>query len=156
MKKIVLLFTAFTLLIFSSVSYATIPPIQLALGGIYLGDSVDKVYSVYGNPRTKRNNGTIIEYDYGNGLLITFWDEAQSKDVVEIKVTEHNGFATPAGLEVGTHVDALYKLYGKADFHNARNVVHYLKYCNTENQNQYLLFTVCEDKITEIVLHWSV
>ena len=150
-----LLNTVFTLLLFSSILSAAISPNQLSLGGIYLGDSIDRVYSIYGKPRTITNNGPTTEYYYGNGLLITFWNESQPKDVIEIKVTERNGFATPAGIEVGMHEDILYQVYGKPDIRYARNVVHYQKYVNNENQSQYIIFAVSEEKIIEILLHWS-
>lgn len=166
MKKITTLFIlilSLSLLIFSSsISAAPAPgklhPNQLALGGIHLGDSIDYVKSIYGKPRIARfnnNNPAYYEYDYGNGLLIKFWNESNPKDVVDILVSERNGFATPAGIEVGMDADILLKLYGKPDAHHARNVIHYWTYYSSENSMQYLQFTIMTEKITEIKLHWS-
>ena len=150
--------TLLTLLMLSSVSSATVSPNQLSLGGIHLGDSIDYVYSIYGKPHAARlykDNPAYYEYDYQNGLLIKFWNESTPKNVVDIQVTERNGFATPAGVEVGMNSDVLLNLYGKPDNHRARNVFHYWTYYNREDSSQYLRFTIITDKIAEIKLHQS-
>lgn len=145
-------------LLFASPLSGKLPPDQLSLGGIQLGDSIDYVYSIYGKPhvaRINKDNPAYYEYDYKNGLLIKFWNESTPKNVVDIQVTERNGFATPAGIEVGMDSDVLLELYGNPDNHRVRNVIHYWTYYNREDSYQYMRFTIIADKITEIKLHWS-
>ena len=97
---------------------ASIPQDALVVGGIEYGASESYVRSVYGAPREVETKfhpvytgGQAIEWEYGNGLDITFVDGA----VRQVEVDKPNGVQTAANIAVGTDVNALIAAYGQPD-----------------------------------------
>ena len=116
LKKIfvTLLFCA-AILAGSQICGAVLPPSQMFLGGLTVGQRgyPSQVQKIYGSPTRKiedthsRRNINV----YGNSSYLE-WEE---DSVIKIIVTKNNGWATPAGLTVGMDADVAKKLYGEPD-----------------------------------------
>ena len=122
---------------------------RLALGGIQIGASPERVFSVYGSPNNVRrlvgrdlrfwggNSGEV--WSYGNSFEITFIDGTAR--VITSKA--NNGIKTADRISVGDDAGKLWRTYGQA-YSSWKNT--YL-YCNSFI---YLKFTMSGEKISEI------
>jgi len=94
---------------------AILPPSQMFLGGLTVGQRgyPAKVQNIYGTPTRRTENKHSRRYIsvYGNSSYLE-WEE---DSVIKIIVTKNNGWATPAGLTVGMDANVAKKLYGEPD-----------------------------------------
>lgn len=128
------------------------PSEQLALGGISLTNRMQEVVNAYGSPRYYRKGIA----QYGNGLEIQYFNDSYQSQIYEIRVTERNGFATPAGIEVGMTEDIIEKIYGRPDMATISGTEKkYEYYGSGKDSYKKLIFFVKGNIITAIYLHWS-
>ena len=124
---------------------------RMALGGIQLGSTKDRVRSIYGNPNNTKEydsrntrsmyDGYIEEWTYGNSFKITF----VNGKIDNIKSTAKNGIKTPDSISVGDDIRKLYKTYGTAKRSDGTSHIYYNDY-----NDVCMAFWVKDDKITEI------
>lgn len=130
----------------------SMPSEQLVLGGISLNNSMQEVMNAYGSPKYYRKG---LAY-YGNGLEIQYFNDNYQSKIYEIRVTERNGFATPAGIEVGMTDDVIEKIYGRPDIQTISGVEKtYAYYGSGKDDYKYMKFLVKNNIITGIYLHWA-
>lgn len=122
---------------------------RIALGGIQLGASPERVRSIYGSPDKIRhlagrdlrfwggNSGEI--WSYGTSFEITFIDGTAR--VVTSKMV--NGIKTPDGISVGDDAGKLWRTYGRA-YSSTQNAYLY------RNLSVFMKFTMGGEKISEI------
>lgn len=124
---------------------------RLALGGIQIGASFERVLSIYGSPDNVKhligrnlsfwsgNSGEI--WTYGDSFEITFIDGTARV----ITSNLNNGIKTADGISVGDDAEKLWRIYGQA-YSSTKNA--YL-YCNSII---YIKFTMNGEKISAISL----
>ncbi len=128
------------------------PSEQLALGGIRLNQKMSDVINIYGSPQSYRNRIA----KYGNGLEIQYFEDNITSQIYEIRVTQRNGFATPAGIEIGMNESIIKKLYGEPDTTRITKVSKsYIYNGNGIDQLKYMKFVTESGIITGIYLHWA-
>ncbi len=128
------LFMVITLMVLSSYCLAamprTIPPEEIAIGGIHVSDSEDFVRSVYGEPDNITYSadpvfGNKKTFDYGGSFFITFHyyhdrrNDVDVSHVIYAKSTANNGLKTPPGFAVGSPFINVIKYYGN-DWSNVK------------------------------------
>lgn len=130
-------------------SVPALPMNRLALGGIQIGASFERVRSIYGSPNNiKRlvsrdlrfwdgNSGEV--WSYGNSFEITFIDGTARL----ITSKANNGIKTADGISVGDDAGKLWRTYGRA-YKSMKNAYLY------RNSFIYLKFTMSGEKISEI------
>lgn len=97
-----------------------IPINQLKVGGVGIGDSIDYVKSIYGEPSTvgkKVKNylyeGITYDVTYGDSFILKVLIESDgTENIVNINSTANNGLAMPCGIKVGSPVGDMYKNFG--------------------------------------------
>lgn len=122
---------------------------RIALGGIQLGASPERVRSIYGSPDKIRHltwrdlrfwGGSIGEvWNYGNSFEITFIDGTAR--VVTSKAS--NGIKTADGISVGDDAGKLWRTYGRA-YSSTKDAYLY------RNLSVFMKFTMSGEKISEI------
>ena len=126
---------------------------RIAIGGIELGATPERVRSIYGAPSNVRklygrdlsywNGKSGEEWFYGNSFRLGFIDG----HLMLAGVTSKNGIKTPDGISVGDGAEKIYRAYGRA-----------AKYAETpegklyayKNGYNYLSFKLAGDKIISI------
>ena len=90
-----------------------LPHERMALGGIHVGDTMENVKSILGNPDSKDYGYSqmaekkVATWAYGNSASIHFFENNGEYYVQIVKVDADNGFATPDGIKVGMDEKAL-------------------------------------------------
>ena len=126
---------------------------RMALGGIQLGSTKERVRATYGNPNSIKEHddrntrsmydGYVEEWTYGNSFKIIFVNGYAE----DISSTAKNGIKTPDGISVGDDIRKLYKTFGTANrvTGNGRYTYYSIEY-------YYLCisFAVKDDKIISI------
>lgn len=131
LKKITPLAILFSVIIFSNCfamfGYGEIPKSEVALGGLQVGATEDRVRSIYGEPDDVEYDGIpmggihpvpIKTLKYGKGFEITLIERQGSYTLLYLNVTANNGIKTPAGFTVGSNFSDVKKHYervGKPD-----------------------------------------
>ena len=122
---------------------------RLAIGGIQIGASFERVRSIYGSPNKVRrlagrdlrfwsgNSGEV--WSYGNSFEITFIDGTAR--VITSKAS--NGIKTADGISVGDDAGKLWCTYGLA-YSSTENAYLY------RNLSVFMKFTMSDEKISEI------
>ena len=126
---------------------------RIALGGIELGATPERVRSIYGNPDgVKKLVGRDVSFwggqsgeswTYGNSFGITFIDG----HALLISSSAQNGLKTPDGISVGDTAAKLYRTYGRAAKYSETKDGKLYVY---KNGHRCLSFKVNGDKITSI------
>lgn len=90
-------------------------------GGIGIGDSIDYVKSIYGEPTSVGQRGKNYLYDglyaydmtYGDSFKISVVENSNgTEEVIDIASTANNGLAMPCGIKVGSSIGEVYKNFG--------------------------------------------
>ncbi len=105
------------MLIISTTTYAKVSSTDFAAGGIYIGQPVSEVVSIYGMPisvRPAAGKGEIYSYgQYGTVFDI----RTVGRETVEGVISRgNNGIATKAGIRYGSHINQIRAAYGMPDF----------------------------------------
>ena len=92
---------------------------QVALNGVYAGESVEEVRQALGAPYyINRAQGT-LEYHYSGGLSVSFADFSGTGDYtvfrIEASQSREGKMSTPDGVSVGMPETVLSDVYGTAD-----------------------------------------
>lgn len=120
----------FTALVFvavmsmSMICFAEISPNEVALGGITLGATRERVESVYGKPTKYDNENTALVYNYNDTFKVYF---SSSGMAFQIVTTANNGIGTPSGVRVGMDASVLNK-YGQVYRQETKGNVTYYYY----------------------------
>ena len=115
MKKILIL--SILLLLSAATANARIADERIALGGVYVGQSVSEVDAIYGKPADisrSKANVAVMYYNYrnnGTNFHISFLNNI----VTDVNVEGNNGIATPDGIKVGTPKEEVLKILGSPD-----------------------------------------
>ena len=125
---------------------------RMALGGIQLGSTKDRVRSIYGNSNNVKAyedhgywNGYVEEWIYGDSFKVIF----VNGHVLYINSSAKNGIKTPDGISVGDDIRKLYRTYGTAKrIAGIKGGISYIYYNDINDVNMY--FGVIDDKITVI------
>jgi len=130
----------------------SVPPLsmdRIALGGIQLGASPERVLSIYGSPDKIRHlagrdfrfwDGSSGEvWSYGNSFEITFIDGTAR--LITSKTS--NGIKTADEISVGDDAGKLWRTYGRA-YSSTNNAYLY------RNLSVFMKFTMSGEKISEI------
>ena len=131
----------------SSICFAEVSYDRVAVGGITPGASIDYVQSIYGAPDGSRSGphplwkGTIIEYQYGNSLFITF----REGYAINVVVTKNNGIGTPDGVTVGMNASVITDIYGEPD-----RVFNNQNYVYNDETSYALVFKTQNGKIISV------
>lgn len=126
---------------------------RIALGGIELGATPERIRSIYGTPDgIKKLAGRDLSFWggnsgefwlYGDLFGITFIDG----HALLITSSAKNGIKTPDGISVGDSAEKLYRTYGRAAKCGANKDGKLYSY---KNGHRILSFTVRDDKIISI------
>lgn len=93
-----------------AIAEAKTQPEDIALGGIQIGATMDRVRSVYGEPDSITQAakggpfGRVITWTYGTSFKIEF--AGDTYNVVGAKTTANNGIKLPSGIGVGDSINA--------------------------------------------------
>lgn len=97
------------------------PMDQARIGGIGIGDSIDYVKSIYGEPTSVGQRGKNYLYDglyaydmtYGDSFKLSVVENSDgTEEVIDIASTANNGLAMPCGIKVGSSIGEVYKNFG--------------------------------------------
>ena len=89
---------------------------QTAINGICVGDSMQKVLSIFGKPYNASQSGNQIELFYGGAnILLISWSGDENYMVITITVNGGGDFRTADGVSVGMSETVLSQIYGTAD-----------------------------------------
>ena len=161
MKKMAVLLSVLGL--FFAVNFsrceARIPIEDAALGGIVIGNHIDYVKQIYGEPKeVKRegerdNNGVprFASYSYGPTFSVHTIDGPLVSTIV---TTGNNGIKTSKGISVGMPFSSAVKVYGKPDFAQKGKSFtfhHYQTYSNTLTRLSFYVDNRTQ-KISRIIL----
>lgn len=98
-----------------------IPLEQMRIGGIGLGDSLDYVKSIYGEPTKIGEKGKnylyngLYGYDimYGDSFKLNVIEENDGREIItDIISVNNNGLAMPCGIKGGSSIDDVFKNFG--------------------------------------------
>ena len=107
----------------SSIAMAKVPLNEAVLGGIYPGMPVQEMIQIYGEPlkgEVSYAAGIQVyaqKMHYGDSVYLYAQSNTQSGPfkIVMINITANNGFATPAGIHVGSTREDVIRTYGQPD-----------------------------------------
>lgn len=94
---------------------------ELRLGGIGIGDSLDYVKSIYGEPTKIGKKGKNYLYDglygyeitYGDSFKLDVIDENDGREIIiNVVSTANNGLALSNGIKVGSTAGDIFKNFG--------------------------------------------
>lgn len=131
MLKKVCILTFVCCFAFSAMALAKISNSRIGLGGIAIGNTVDYVKQIYGEPQASKRNffGPYGEYaysiDYGDSFHLQYFE---SDGMIFIMYSNaNNGIKTPDGITVGDKASILQRVYGTADIvqRSKNGEVHY-------------------------------
>lgn len=106
MKKAIFA-TVFAMTVVPGFAGAAIPADEVSVAGLAMGESLDYVAEYHGMPDEHERE----TYIYNKGLQVSF----DNGTVSSARISSNQYQSTPAGVTVGTSVDALIESYGKAD-----------------------------------------
>ena len=160
-KSKILLFISIFVLLFFAISYAGISSNKFYIGGIKLGDSLNKVKKMYGHPKKVDRQIKSSEHDgskyelktiyYGNSFKIYIMNEV----VISVTSSGKNGIKTRDGIKVGDPEIRLANIYGQpSQSYSDNGVQMYIYEPNDENSSQFI-FQIKNGKISEITLTTS-
>ncbi len=139
-----------------------LPRERMALGGIHVGDTMENVKSILGDPDSKDYGYSqmaekkVATWAYGNSASIYFFENNGEYYVQIVKVDTDNGFATPDGIKVGMDEKALTQAYGEPYFYVAsKNEAAQYRYRNDRYSQVEFVFQVKNGKITNIGLGFN-
>lgn len=157
MKKVFALTLMLLMIASFSVCQASISPDRMNAGGIFLGQSLSEVVSIYGKPvSTQRIESLHKEFRYlygryGTTFDVTFNGKTAGREfVIAIRVAGNNGIATSDGIKVGTPVSEVKRILGKPDKENAGSLVY------SENKKDWILKMMRFDIKNNAVVSYSV
>lgn len=155
----------------ASVADARITENRIALGGIYLGQPVAEVISMYGQPYETRTDGNKVMYHFFKHA-VTHSDGITSH-IPALRVIAENAkvfyadantngigtkeFNTPDGIKVGSSIEDMLKTYGKADRENSfKGITTYL-YLQSEagDRPKSLALQTKDGKVLTIFCHYT-
>ncbi len=156
----------------ASVANARITENRIALGGIYLGQPIDEVISMYGQPYEIETRGNSRLYHFFKHAVthsdgITSHIPALRVMVENAKVfyvdVNTNGigtkeFSTPDGIKVGSNIEDMMKAYGKADRENSFKGITTYWYLQSEagDKPKSLALGIKDGKVWDIVCRYTV
>ena len=139
-----------------------LPQERMALGGIHVGDTMEIVKSILGDPDSKDYGYSqmaekkVATWAYGNSASIYFFESEGEYYVQIVKVDADNGFATPDGIKVGMDENALKKAYGEPYFYvPSPNGGAQYRYRNDRYSQVEFVFQIMNGKITNIGLGFN-
>lgn len=139
-----------------------LPHERMALGGIHVGDTMEIVKSILGDPDSKDYGYSqmaekkVATWAYGNSASIHFFENNGEYYVQIVKADADNGFATPDGIKVGMDEKALKEAYGDPYFYVAsKNGAAQYRYRNDRYSQVEFVFQVMNGKITNIGLGFN-
>ena len=140
----------------------SLPHERMALGGVHVGDTMENVKSILGDPDSKDYGYSqmaekkVATWAYGNSASIYFFENNGEYYVQIVKVDADNSFATPDGIKVGMDEKALKKAYGEPYFYVAsKNGAAQYRYRNDRYSQVEYVFQVMNGKITNIGLGFN-
>lgn len=155
----------------ASVANARIAENRIAIGGIYLGQPVDEVISMYGQPYETRTDGNKVTYHFFKHAVthsdgITSQIPALRVIVENAKVyyadVNTNGigtkeFNTPDGIKVGSNIEKMMKAYGKADRENSFKGITTYWYLQSEagDRPKSLALGIKDGKVWDLVCRYT-
>lgn len=134
MRKTILMTVAF--LLFYVPGFASIPNDEASIAGLTVGETGDYVKKLYGEPNKVYEDGDFRTFHF-HALYVTV-----GKDNLITRITSHSSSYqnTPAGINFGTPIKELKKVYGKPDqFAFGINGCSYLY--SSEDGKKYIEFT---------------
>ncbi len=139
-----------------------LPHERMALGGIHIGDTMEIVKSILGDPESQDYGYSqmaekkVATWKYGNSAAIHFFENDGKYYVQIVKADADNGFATPDGIKVGMDEEALKKAYGEPYFYVAsKDGAAQYHYRNDRYSQVEFVFQVKNGKITNIGLGFN-
>ncbi len=117
-------------LFISTSSYAQVTKNDFSAGGIYMGQPVSEVVSIYGLPRNiKPAAGKGYLYSYGQYDTVFDVHSYEREIVSGFYSYGNNGAATKAGIKYGSSLKNIINAYGQPDVKNiARNGNYVVEY----------------------------
>lgn len=115
-KKIL---TLFLLLVVNTMARAEISNERISIGGIKIGDNVQKVIKIFGEPnniikKIQYNSDTKKEYEFKNLYYNDTFEIYCSDDIVtRVILSGKNDITTFDGLKIGDSKEQMIKKYGK-------------------------------------------
>ena len=139
-----------------------LPQERMALGGIHVGDTMEIVKSVLGDPDSQdygfsqMTEKKVATWKYGDSATIHFFENDGEYYVQIVKADADNGFSTPDGIKVGMDEKALKQAYGEPYFYVAsKNETAQYRYRNDRYSQVEFVFQVMNGKITNIGLGFN-
>ena len=135
---------------------------RMALGGIHVGDTMEIVKNILGDPDSKDYGYSqmaekkVATWAYGNSASIYFFENSGEYYVQIVKVEADNGFATPDGIKVGMDENALRRAYGEPEVClSSKSGEGQNRYRNDHYSHVEFVFQVKDGKITSIGLGFN-
>ena len=146
-KKLFSFILAIFILLIPVTTYAKVSSTDFVAGGVYIGQPVSEVVSIYGMPisvRPAAGKGEIYSYgQYGTVFDI----RTSGRETVEGVISSgNNGVATKGGIKYGSHINQIKAAYGTPDFQG------YNKY----NGNYVIEYNYNPSKNYSLVLHFDI
>lgn len=137
------------------------PMDQARIGGIGIGDSIDYVKSIYGEPTYVGQRGKNYLYDglyaydmtYGDSFKLSVVENSDgTEEVIDIASTANNGLAMPCGIKVGSSIGEVYKNFGMPwRINSAKSIERNYVYC-TQYSPKVVFTTNQQHTITRITI----
>lgn len=134
---------------------------QARIGGVGIGDSVDYVKSIYGEPTSVSQRGKNYLYDglysysmtYGDSFKLSVVENSDgTEEVIDVDSSANNGLAMPCGIKVGSSIGEAYKNFGMPWRTNSgKNIEHNYVY-RTQYSPKVVLTTNPQHIITRITI----
>ncbi len=143
-----------------SIAMAKVPLNEAVLGDIYPGMPVQDMVQIYGDPIKEEVSyaAGIQIYDqkmhYGDSVYLYAHSDSPSGPfkIVMINITANNGFATPAGIHVGSTRADVIKAYGQPDIRFAPN---HPELWYKPGNGLDMVFRIKNGVVTRIGLGWN-
>lgn len=146
MKKLLAAIALGMMAVGGNVASAAVAEEQLAVGGAVYGATIAEVEAACGQParqeREQKYYGEKLEYDYANGLSVSFVDGV----VEEISLDRPGSLKTADGVGIGATAAELIAAYGEPDAVYGDEYVYYLAGSRSEG----LSFDMEHGKVKEI------
>lgn len=145
-------------------SFPSIAKEEFVLGGIKIGDDINIVKRIYGEPSRTYNEYMPSEdsyftvYCYGDSLKIYAYNTMNyPRKVFRVITTANNGIVAPSGIPVGETCEAVLAYYGYDNVFESVNDCTYISDINGEyfvrhKQETVLVYGIKNGKIVEICL----
>ena len=132
---------------------ASISADRFYLGGLTLEKPMREVTEMYGKASRVEKNDRLTFYYFGDeSFCVVEFDYR----IFAVYSNDNNEIATSDGITVGMNEQIIFEVYGEPDSKDERNGLITYNYNKTGRRFEELKFSVRNEKIVGITLHYSI